>query len=190
MKKYILFTVSALMLGSCAITSAVSSNLVEQFIKTTLQEHSIGSFSEISMKTLYKGVDYEMVAYKTRNEKGLALLSNKYYLANLHLEVLSVYRDSDIILFSPKEIQQVISIIPELKNQIKLKKVEDPNEEEYIDYTIKDNFYLSYRKDIASAKVPDKINLWIWDVKHTISANELISSFTSATSYFNEPKVQ
>jgi len=161
------------MIQGCVVTSAVSSNLVEQFIKTNIQKHSLSAYSKISLKTVYKDLDFEIVAYRTSSNNGLVLLSNKYFLAHSHQEVITVYRDSDIIILNQNQITQVLTIIPELQNKIRLKKIKHPNEEEYIDFSIKENFYLSYRKDVSSYKVPDKINLWIWDVKHTIEAGEL-----------------
>lgn len=184
MKKYILFIIGAFTIQSCMVVSAVSSNVSEQYIKTNIQKHIPFEFNAMNLKTIYKNVSFEFVAFKTESSKGMLVRANKYY--NLPKKVENetiIMQEYDFVVLNIDELTDVLTKLNSLSAKIEVKEIEHPNIEEYVDYTVSDDFFISYRKDQTSYDKPRFIQLWISGLKYKILASEFSENLQDAINF-------
>lgn len=184
MKKYILFIIGTLTIQSCTVVSAVSSNVSEGFIKNNIQQHIPNEFNAMNLKTIYKSVGFEFVAFKAESRKGMLVRGNKYYNLPKKVESQSIIRQEyDFVVLNIDELEDVLSKLSSLSEKIEVKNVKHPNVEEYVDYTVSDDFFISYRKDVATYEVPRIIQLWISGLKYTILATDFEDNLEDAINF-------
>ena len=184
MKKYILFIIGALTIQSCTVVSAVSSNVSERFIKTNIQQHIPNEFNAMNLKTIYKSVGFEFVAFKAESRKGMLVRGNKYYNLPKKVESESIIRQEyDFVVLNVDELEDVLIKLNSLSAKIKAKDVKHPDVEEYVDYTVSDDFFISYRKDVETYKTPRFIQLWISGLKYNILASDFEENLEDAINF-------
>jgi len=184
MKKYIIFIIGAFTIQSCMVSSVVSSNISEQYIKTNIQQHTQNEFNSMNLKTIYKSIGFEFVAFKTESRKGMLVRGNKYY--NLPKQVeseLIIQQEYDFVVLNITDLEDLLSKFETLSIMSEEISVKHPNIEEYVDYTVNDDFFISFRKDVSIKKRPNSINLWISELKYTMSSYSFKSNIEDAIKY-------
>ena len=184
MKKYLLFIIGALTIQSCMVAPVVSSNVSERFIKTNIQQHIPNEFNAMNLKTIYKSVGFEFIAFKSESRKGMLVRGNKYYDLPKKVESESIIKQEyDFVVLNVDELEDVLTKLSSLSDKIKAKDVKHPDVEEYVDYTVSDEFFISYRKDIGIKRTPSSINLWISGLKYTIMASDFEENLEEAIEF-------
>ena len=184
MKKYILFIIGAFTIQSCMVAPVVSSNVSEQFIKNNIQQHIPNEFIAMNLKTIYKSVGFEFIAFKSESRKGMLLRGNKYYNLPKKVESESIIKQEyDFVVLNVDELKDILVKLSTLSDKIEAKNVKHPNVEEYVDYTVTEDFFISYRKDIGIKHKPSSINLWISGLKYTMNSTSFKNSLEDAIEF-------
>lgn len=178
MKKYLLFTIATLILQSCRVSSDVS----EWFIKTQIQEHITSEFSMMNLSSFYSDNFLELVGYNTESESGLlikatsisgvkTIVNNKPVLHQEHyFKTLSI-----------NQIEEILDILPELLSEIDSVNLESKGVLEYVDYTVDEEFFISYCKDYYSYEMD--LYLWLAGEKYRISTDKFKESLQWAQTF-------
>jgi len=166
------------------VAPVVSSNVSEQFIKNNIQQHIPNEFIAMNLKTIYKSVGFEFIAFKSESRKGMLVRGNKYYNLPKKVESESIIKQEyDFVVLNVDELKDILVKLSTLSDKIEAKNVKRPNVEEYVDYTVSDDFFISYRKDVETYKTPRFIQLWISGLKYKILASDFEENLEDAIEF-------
>jgi len=149
-------------------------NITEEYIKNNIEIHEVGKPSSIKTYTIFKGYSQDMSSYieltgfKQGNEKKLIIGVDKYYKLRptfngeqaIKAKIYYLVLNENEFKLMNKEIQNLESRYNAL--------TADRNEEAYVDFTIKDDFFISGRKTKQLPRFT-YLDLWINGKKYTIT---------------------
>lgn len=183
MKKYILFIIGAFTIQSCMVVSNVS----EQYIKTRIQEHIPNQYSGIETSEIYHNEDFEFTAYKSADKQGMLIRGVKYYKTPKKIESERVIIvESDFVNIDYSELEGLTTAILTLTKTADSMKANNAYESKYIDFTVSDNFFISYQKEAFYLNSKKNIHLWISGLKYTINANDFYSVINQSIEFIEE----
>jgi len=173
MKKYILIALGVLTIQSCMVTS--NSYISENYIKTNIQEHIPDKFSKLETNEIYTNSNIEFTAFLTEDKEGLLIRGVKYYSTPKIVESERVvYEESNFVILELKDMRKIIAKLQSLKDMATSMKVEDLYELNYVDYTVSNDLFISYQKDVHSFDSLKYIYLWISSLKYTVESDDFL----------------
>jgi len=182
MKKYILIALGVLTIQSCTV-----SNLSEQYIKTRIQEHIPNQFSGIETSEIYHNEDFEFTAYKSADKQGLLIRGVKYYKTPKRIESERVIIvESDFVNIDLTQLQGLTTAIITLTKTADSMKASNGFESKYIDFTVSNDFFISYQKEAFSLNSMKNIHLWISGLKYTINAKDFFSVLNQSIEFIEK----
>jgi hypothetical protein len=194
MKTYLvcLFTLAFGLPGLDLIAQDAPNPLVEQFIKTQIEEHDSTAFSAIKIMTMGSlsasntTTDFLFTAYKYNGRKRLVMMRRNYTNGANASRPVKTYTDGELTELTEKECQAIMN---NHKIIVQEEAAENPKPGEYVyhDYTVNSSLFLSYRCAMSAngKKIlgPYSLDLWIDTIKYSVDANAFITIIRSFLDY-------
>jgi hypothetical protein len=162
--------------------------LTEQYIKTQIQKHEEGKFTNIKTYSVYKGTSLnkssylELTGYKYENAKALIIGADKYYEAKKNFKDDNTkIAKVEYVQLSIEQCQSILNNYTSLIDKIKAQKPQT-NEEIYEDFDVSQDVFISYSISTNGLTV-SYINLWIKGEKYTLNNATFIKKLKKFISY-------
>ncbi len=186
MKNSVSFTLLGviILLSSCMQTRYIT----EQYIKTSIENHTIGEFSTIKTYSIFKGTSFdggsylEFTGYKCTNAKALVIGADKYYVSRQKFkDDQTMVAKIAYIELSMAQCAEIINNYSILLNKMKAEKPK-LNEEIYHDYTVSKDLFISYNKANVNSSV-SFMDFWIYGEKYRISTANVMKQLEKFMKY-------
>ena len=162
--------------------------ITEKYIKTKIENHNEGEFSNIKTYTIFKGNPYgggayiELTGYKYANSKALVLGAYKYNIARQQFKGdRTVITDITYIELSMAQCKDIVTNYKILQDKIKTEKPK-MSEKIYHDYTVSKDLFISYGKSSGSS-TKTYIDFWIQGEKYRLSTRTIIKKLNKFINY-------
>ena len=180
------FLVLALLCTSCSQTRSIT----EHYIKNNVEEHVPKERSAIRTYSIYKSMVsstsatyLELTGYKYKGTKGLVVGADRYYRYRAKLTGLPVEgAEVTYVVLSVEECEALLAKEAVLQTAIKIAEKARTGEEVYEDYTVKEGFFISYRKYPGTSK-PMKLDIWVDGFKYTVPARTFVNKLKKFMAY-------
>jgi len=182
--------------------TSVSPNLTEHYIKTKVQEHSVGEYSSLKTYPLYKQNHYskghfELIGFSNDQTKSLVIGVGKY--PKMHFTAPTTYEqqlagvinipsvDSDVLSdtayveLSPVQCKAIMDGFKELKSRMKSQKMKS-GVVYTEDFTVTKDFFISYKKSPVSSG-GRTLDLWVKGEKYAVPTAIFMQKLTDFLAY-------
>lgn len=185
--KKIFFT--TLTLALLAVTSSCTHTrpLTEQYIKTEIEQHTVGSFSTIRTYSIFKEASLnstgfcDLTGYKYGEIKKLIIGAEKYFFVQKNFkEDNTIKYKTDFIELTVEQCNDIISNYKIIYDKIKSESIKGSKEVTH-DYTVNKDLFISYKK--TSSTNPVLIDLWIKGTKYSYDSQLIIRSIKKFIEY-------
>ena len=174
----------ATLLNGCTQTRYIT----ERYIKTSIESHELGKYSNIKTFPIFKrvlngGKAYlELTGYKYANNKALVIGADKYYSERPKFKGdESISAQITFIELNIEQCQAIVSNYKILQDKIKAERPKI-NEEVYHDYSVSKDLFISYKKSRGSSTVT-YINFWIKGEKYRVPTKTIINKLNKFLDY-------
>lgn len=170
-------------LTGCATTRGIT----EQYIKTELEEHEPGEYSEIRTFPIYQSsassaaTQYlELTGYKYKGAKGLVVGADKYFRQRpKFVGDQSAVAKINYVPLTDAQAQKLASVVDELLNKLRSNKATTGSEEMYQDYTITPELFVSYKRSRVGM-IP---SLWVNGMKFPFTKEKFLNKMKRFLEY-------
>lgn len=177
----------AMLLGTGCMQSRY---ITEQYIKTKIETHTPGTNSSIRTYTIYKSeatsstTHYlELTGYKYNGAKGLVIGADRYYNQRAKLTGLPLtLAEITYIVLDEAQCKALLDNEPKIWNQLLKSERPQMNEAAYVDYTVSDELFISYKRYTTDINA-STLNLWVDGEKYSVPAKKITKKLRKFMTY-------
>jgi hypothetical protein len=162
--------------------------ITEKYIKTNIETHIEGEFSNVSTYTIFQGIVngggayLELTGYKYKDKKALVIGADRYYVARDKLNgYQTAIAEITYIELSIDQCNSIINNYKILQDKIKAEKPKK-SEEIYHDFTVSKDLFICYKKSAGSSSV-SFLDFWIKGHKYKVSTKLIIKKLKKFMEY-------
>lgn len=162
-------------------------SITEQYIKTKIEVHTPGAYSDIRALPIFKSTltstnthYVELTGYKYKGAKGLVIGADRYSKAReKFLGDQTLIAEVSYVTLTETEARKMLGVLTELYTVAKRDKATEFSEVMYRDYTINDRLFVSYKKTSGGTKA----SLWIDGVSFPVSRYKFLQELEDFLEY-------